>query len=87
MMNFSDALRYIKEGQKLSRESWDCDEFIFMVAGSKFKVNRQPLLSIFGLDTEITYCPHIDINNQDGSISVWNPNQVDLFAEDYFILE
>jgi len=84
-MNFSQALELLKTGNKLTRQSGD-NNFIFMVNGSNFKVNRPPLLGIFPEGYDINYHPHIDVCHFDGSISVWNPTQVDLFADDWTVV-
>jgi hypothetical protein len=86
-MNFSDALTKIKEGHRLARAGWNGKGmFVFLVAGSHFKVNREPLLSILGEGTEVTYRPHIDICTADGSISVWQPSMGDVMAEDWEVV-
>lgn len=86
-MNFSDALIRIKQGHRLQREGWNGKGmFVFLVSGSVFTVNREPLLSILGEGTEVTYRPHIDICQPDGSISVWQPSMGDVMAEDWQIV-
>lgn len=86
-MSFSHALTALNGGRRLSRAGWDSkDIFIFKVNGSEFKVNREPLLSILGEGTDVSYCPHIDMKNADGSICVWNASQADLFANDWYIV-
>jgi hypothetical protein len=83
-MNFSEALIMIKSGNQLTRSSWNGKGlFVFLVAGSQFKVNRAPLLGIFEEGTEVTYNPHIDIRTANGSISTWVPSIGDVMAEDW----
>lgn len=60
--------------------------FVFCVAGSTFEVSRPPLLEAFSEGTKISYHPHIDMVHGDGSVSVWSPNQADLFAGDWEIM-
>lgn len=86
-MNFGDAIEGLKAGSKVAREGWNGKGmFIFLVNGSNFKVNREPLLSIFPEGTDITYRPHIDMKAADGSIFTWNPNVLDVLAEDWVIV-
>lgn len=86
-MNFSDALNNIKGGHRVYRSGWNGKGmFVFLVPGSVFKVNREPLLSILGEGTEVTYRPHIDIRTADGAISVWQPSMGDVMAEDWEVL-
>ena len=86
-MNFSDALNLIKSGEFLKRsQGWNGkDQFVFLVNGSEFKVNRAPLLGIFPEGTDINYRPHIDMKYQDGSVGVWLASMGDLMADDWVI--
>jgi hypothetical protein len=88
LLGFEKAIYGLKQGRKYARVGWNGKNmFIFMVAGSQFKVNREPLLSILGENTEISYSPHIDICFAPDKIAVWNPSQQDLFAEDWLQVE
>ena len=83
-MNFSEALNEIKNGALVKRSGWNGkDQYVFLVKGSNFRVNRPPLLGMFDEGTEITYRPHIDMKYQDGSIGVWLASMGDLMAEDW----
>ncbi len=86
-MNFSEALNEIKSGKLLKRSGWNGkDQFVFLVNGSVFNVNRQPLLGIFPEGTPIEYRPHIDMKYQDGSVGVWLSSMGDLMAEDWEVI-
>jgi hypothetical protein len=80
------ALSLINNGDLLSRESWSPSEFVFLVPGSQFNVSRPPLLGIFKEGTAITYRPHIDKRNVDGSIGTWTPSNEDQLANDWYIV-
>lgn len=83
-MNFSQALDSIKAGNKLARSGWNGKEqFVFLVPGSRFVVNRPPLLGIYPPGTEIEYHAHIDIRNAQGQIVPWLASQGDLLATDW----
>lgn len=86
-MDFSQALSLVKMTHKVRRESWIDKEFIFLVPGSTFKVNRPPLLGIYDDGTEVNYHPHIDVKFKDGPVMPWIPNQDDLMAEDWIPLQ
>ncbi|MCA1806583.1 MAG: DUF2829 domain-containing protein, partial [Actinobacteria bacterium] len=86
-MNFGHALEIIKAGGRVARRGWNGKGmFIFLVNGSNFTVNREPLLSILGEGTEVQYKPHIDIKLVDGSISVWSHSIGDVMAEDWYVV-
>lgn len=86
-LDFSFALFALKEGNKVAREGWNGKEmFIFLVQGSKFTVNRAPLLGIYPEGTVISYLPHIDMKTATGEIVPWLASQSDLMAEDWVVV-
>ena len=75
-MNFSQALESIKLGSRVAREGWNGKKmFLFLVPGSRFRVNRAPLLGIYPEGTEIDYCPHIHMKTADDRIVPWLASQ------------
>jgi hypothetical protein len=87
LLSFSVALKALKDGFKVSREGWNGKGmFIFLSPGSVFKVDRQPMLSVFPEGTTINYAPHIDIKAADDTVAPWLPSQADLLAEDWSII-
>jgi len=88
-VDFPTALIAIKEGKAGTvayRAGWaGAGVFIFLVQGSKFKVNRAPLLGIYEEGTEVTYHGHIDMKTMDGTIMPWTPLQADMLANDWII--
>jgi hypothetical protein len=87
-MNFGKALELIKQGKCLKRAGWNGkDQFVYLVDGSEFKVNRQPLSDIFDVGTQVKYRPHIDMKYQDGSFGVWLASMGDLLADDWVEVE
>ena len=86
-MNFSEALRHIKEGRRVCREGWNGKGmFIFLVPGSTFQVSRHPLLGIYPEGTTIEYHAHVDMKTADGKIVPWLCSQTDMLAEDWQVL-
>ena len=87
-MTFGLAIEAIKIGKKVARSGWNGKGmFLFLVAGSTFKVNRAPLLGIYPEGTEINYCPHVDMRTADGKIVPWLASQTDILAEDWQIVD
>lgn len=87
-MDFSDALRHVKGGGRVARAGWNGKGmFIFLVSGSKFIVNREPLLSIMGEGTEVQYHAHVDMKTADGQVVPWLCSQTDMLADDWVIVE
>ena len=86
-MTFGLAIEALKKGHKVARKGWDGKGmFLFLVPGSKFKVNRPPLLGIYEEGTEISYHAHIDMKTAQGDIIPWLASQTDMLAEDWVIV-
>jgi hypothetical protein len=74
-------------GRKVTRPGWNGKGmFLFLVPGSRFVVNRAPLLGIYPEGTVIDYRPHVDMRTADGQIVPWICSQSDLLATDWEIL-
>lgn len=87
-MDFGKAIEALKEGRRVAREGWNGKGmFIFLVSGSNFIVNREPLLSIMGEGTMVTYRPHIDMKDAEGKVVPWLASQTDMLAEDWCVVD
>lgn len=83
-MDFGDALTALKNGGRVTRSGWNGKgQFVYLVPGSTFTVNRPPLLGIYDEGTEINYLPHIDMRTADGFCVPWLASQADLLASDW----
>lgn len=82
------AIEAMRKGAKVSRAGWNGKGmFLFLVPGSRFQVNRPPLLGIYPEGTTIDYCPHVDMRTADGKIVPWLASQADLLADDWMLVE
>ena len=87
-VNFGSAIEALKEGKRVARAGWNGKGmFLFLVAGSNFIVNREPLLSIMGEGAQVTYRPHINMKDAEGKVVPWLASQTDMLAEDWQIVE
>ena len=83
-MDFGQALAELKNGHRVARSGWNGKGmFLFLVPGSRFEVNRPPLLGIYAEGTVIDYQPHIDMRTAQGTVVPWLASQSDLLAEDW----
>lgn len=83
-MNFESALTRLKAGARLTRIEWGMiDQFIFLIPGSTFQVNRKPLLGIYPIGTEINYRSHIAIVLPDNTVAELALTHSDVLAEDW----
>ena len=86
-MSFSMALFHLQDGKKVGRRGWDGKGmFVFLVPGSKFKVNRPPLLGVYDEGTEVEYMPHIDMKTADNKVVPWLASQSDILALDWELI-
>ena len=85
--SFGQVVDGLKEGKRYQRAGWNGkDMFIFLVNGSTFKVNREPLMSILGEGTEVNYHRHVDMKTADGTIFPWLCSQTDMLADDWCVI-
>lgn len=83
-MDFGDAIRAMKDGKRVAREGWNGKGmFLFLVNGSTFTVNREPLMSIMGEGTQVQYHAHIDMKTAQGYVVPWLASQSDMLSEDW----
>lgn len=83
-LDFAAVVRGLKAGKRFARAGWNGKGmFVFLVKGSVFKVNREPLLSILGEGTEVAYHAHVDMKTASGEIVPWLASQTDVLAEDW----
>lgn len=78
------AVSAMRHGKRVRRKGWNGkDMFLFLVPGSRFEVNRPPLLGIYPEGTVIDYHAHVDMKTATGEIVPWLCSQTDLLATDW----
>lgn len=88
LFDFSEALAWIKIGGRAARRGWNGrDQFIFLVPGSRFTVDRAPLLGIYPAGEVVNYLQHIDMRTSAGDVVPWLASQSDLLAEDWYVVD
>ena len=82
------AVKQMQNGARVMREGWNGKGmFLYLVTGSKFEVNRAPLLGIFPEGTEVQYHAHVDMWTAQGYAIPWLCSQADLLAVDWVIFD
>lgn len=80
------AVKQMQNGSRVCRSGWNGKGmFLFLVPGSRFEVNRAPLLGIYPAGTVIDYHAHVDMRTVGGEIVPWLCSQTDLLAIDWEI--
>ena len=90
-MDFSDALRAVKDGKRISRIGWN-GKGMFVVYQKGYPegipCNKQTA-EAWGLNEgDLFICkPYLQIKNADGSHSMWVPSIGDVLGDDWVIVE
>ena len=85
-MDFSEALKSIKEGKQVARKGWNGkDMFIYYVPANTYKAQTDVARKTFGDD--VPYLAYIAMKTVDGSVVPWLASQTDLLADDWCELE
>jgi len=84
MANFASALSALKAGVRAWRNGWNGKgQFVYLVPGSTFEVNRPPLLGILPAGTEVRYHAHIDFKSAQGYCVPWIASHTDALSSDW----
>ena len=87
-MNFGEALIAMRYGDKVTRSGWNGqDMFIYLVNGSAFFIDREPLSKFYPQGTQVCYRPHIDMRTAQGDFVPWVASQTDLLADDWSVVK
>lgn len=86
--DFGWAIRNLKAGKLVAREGWNGKGmYLLLVPGSRFTVNRPPLLGIYPEGTVVDYHSHIDMKTAQGYVVPWLASQADMLSEDWILVD
>lgn len=88
--SFGNALQWLKIGYKVRRKSWGNNMFIVRQKGypNGIPCNKQTADAWGMQEGDSFVCnPYLQIQNNDGSHSMWNPSNDDIFALDWELHE
>ena len=89
-MDFSWALEALKQNHKITRRGWNGrGQFVVLQKGYPFGIpSNKQTADAWGMDEgDLFICnPYFQIQNVDGSHSMWVPSVGDLLAEDWDIV-
>ena len=91
-MTFGLAIEALKEGKKIGRDGWDVfNVWLKVMPKFELKVEKDsintPMGSELTLGDTLSYEPYIMIKASDDRFSPWQPQQSDMLAEDWIIIE
>jgi len=92
MMDFSEALKELKNGERVARVGWNGKNmFIYMVKGTYIDEDfLHEEASKFNVAVKgfAKFNAHIDMKTADGSVCVgWLASQIDLLADDWVVVD
>lgn len=77
-MDFSDALRALNQGKRLTRTGWNGRGMFIFLASSAMAIPHTPWPT-----GQIVYEPHIDLRTVSGQFIPWLASQTDILAKDW----
>ena len=94
--DFSETLKYLKQGKKMARIGWN-GKGMFLVINNGYSIDIDNVKDIGHINflflknrglNKLEILPHIDMWTAQNTLCVgWIPSQIDLFAEDWYIVE
>lgn len=88
-VTFSNALVNVKAGKRIARAKWNINVFVVYQKGypNGIPSNLQTAIA-WGLNEGDNFIcnPYLQIQNDDGSHSMWSPSVDDILAEDWVVL-
>ena len=90
-MDFSDALRAVKDGRKISRIGWNgSNMFVVYQKGypAGIPCNKQTAEAWGMAEGDLFICnPYLQIKKADGSHSMWVPSIDDVLSDDWVLVD
>lgn len=83
-MDFGDALRYMKQGERVTRAPWAASGvFVYHVPAASYPVQTGAAKSHFGDGAMVPYLAYLAIKRADETVCVFVPGVDSLLAEDW----
>lgn len=87
-MNFSNALDAVKDGERISRDSWNGkSQFVYHVPAGRYPAQTGVAKDYFGEYALVAYPAYLAIKTVQETVVPWLASQTDLLAEDWYIVE
>lgn len=86
-LDFSVALRALKNGEKLARTGWNGkDMFVYLVPASSYPAQTGAAQAHFGPNALVPYGAYFALQGADGVVNTWVPSVTDCLAEDWALV-
>jgi hypothetical protein len=84
VMDFSDTLKALKAGYRVSREGWNGPgQFVFLAPAKVWKLNKKTNNEKRLIGKR--QLPLLLLSNSQGQVVQWIPSAGDLFADDWYV--
>ncbi len=87
-MDFSEALKEVKDGAKIARKNWNAaGQFVYHVPAAEYPAMTQVAKEEFGDHAMVPYTAYLAIKTVQGTVAPWLASQTDVLAEDWYIVD
>jgi hypothetical protein len=82
--NWGEAQRHMAQGARVARKGWNGkDMWACLIAVSEWSTTNIH----YRMNAEITRRPFYGLKAVDGTFGPWQPNNLDLLGEDWYVVE
>lgn len=83
-MDFGEAIRMLKNGQRVQREGWNGKGmFLYYVRADSYPARTAVAKNHWGADALVPYQAYIAMKTVDDTVVPWLASQTDMLAEDW----
>lgn len=87
-MNFGEAIKALKKGERVARNGWNGKGmFVYLVGQASYPAMTGVAKKYFGENALVPYNAYMAIKNVNETVSTWVPSVNDCLAEDWEIVE
>jgi hypothetical protein len=85
-MDFSDALKELRNGKALRRKGWNAaNQYVYLVPQASYPAQTDVAKAEFG--DSVPYGPYLAIKTVQGTVVPWLASQTDLLNDDWEVKE
>lgn len=86
LVDFGEAIRLLKDGEKLSRLGWNgSGMYAYYVPANSYPAVTDVAKKEFG-EGLVPYRAYLALKTAQNDIATWNPSTSDCLAEDWFVV-
>lgn len=86
LVDFGEAIRLLKDGEKLSRLGWNgSGMYAYYVPANSYPAITDVAKKEFG-EGLVPYRAYLALKTAQNDIATWNPSTSDCLAEDWFVV-